>query len=96
MIMEILVKSLTSYPLVTAFVLVGLLMYVATLVAKIFKGRIHASAIAIVFGLILAFIGGKYTGGKHGISDVTLFSGHRPDGRAASSVTSRSWRPPSA
>ncbi|MDJ0930797.1 hypothetical protein [Breoghania sp.] len=39
------------------------------------SSRSSSSAIAIVFGLILAFVGGKYTGGKHGIADVSLFSG---------------------
>ncbi|MEI2388031.1 malonate transporter subunit MadM [Breoghania sp. JC706] len=73
--MDILVHAVTKYPLVTAFVVVGVFMYVASIVAKLFNGRVHSSAIAIVFGLILAFIGGKYTGGKHGIADVSLFSG---------------------
>ncbi|WP_128294177.1 MULTISPECIES: malonate transporter subunit MadM [unclassified Afifella] len=73
--MDILVQAVSKYPLVTAFVVVGLIMWVSTYIGKIFNNRIHASAIAIVIGLILAFVGGKYTGGKHGISDVGLFAG---------------------
>ncbi|PTW60402.1 malonate transporter MadM subunit [Breoghania corrubedonensis] len=73
--MDILIHAVTKYPLVTAFVVVGIIMYVATLIGKIFAGRIHPSAIAIVIGLILAYIGGTHTGGKHGLADVSLFSG---------------------
>ena len=73
--MHIVVEAVSKYPLVTAFVCVGIAMYVATLIAKLFAGRIHASAIAIVIGLVAAYIGGKYTGGKHGLSDIALFSG---------------------
>ncbi|KAA5606127.1 malonate transporter subunit MadM [Roseospira marina] len=65
-----------KYPLVTAFLVVGLITWVAMVVGK--KGtnnRIHGSAIAIVCGLILAYVGGKTTGGKHGIADVSFFSG---------------------
>jgi galactokinase len=42
---------------------------------KITKGRIHSSAIAIFFALVLAYIGGRVTGGSKGLADVTLFTG---------------------
>ena len=38
-------------------------------------GRLHGSAIAIIIGLALAYVGGVSTGGSKGLSDVTLFSG---------------------
>jgi malonate transporter MadM subunit len=38
-------------------------------------GRIHGSAIAIVLGLVLAYVGGIATGGKNGIADIPLFAG---------------------
>ncbi|WP_321340977.1 malonate transporter subunit MadM [Breoghania sp.] len=72
---EVLLHGVTKYPLVTAFVVVGVVMYVAGVVSKAMGGRVHASAIAIVMGLALAYIGGKYAGGKHGLADVGLFSG---------------------
>ncbi|MBK1662980.1 malonate transporter subunit MadM [Rhodospirillum rubrum] len=73
---QIVTKSLTGYPLVTAFVAVGLILWVSGIISKkLTFGRVHASAIAIVIGLILAYIGGVATGGKKGISDITLFSG---------------------
>ena len=73
---DLVLKTLTKYPMITAFVVVGILMWVASIISKKgTNGRLHASAIAIVFGLILAYIGGKYTGGKKGIADVELFTG---------------------
>jgi malonate transporter MadM subunit len=41
----------------------------------VFRGKIHSSAIAIAAGLLLAWLGGELTGGKKGLSDITLFSG---------------------
>jgi malonate transporter MadM subunit len=38
-------------------------------------GRIHGSAIAIVAGLVLAYVGGVMTGGKNGIADIPIFAG---------------------
>lgn len=68
--------ALTSYPLVTAFVVVGSLVWLSYQIsAKATGGKVHGSALAIVAGLILAYIGGKYTGGKKGIADVSVLSG---------------------
>ncbi len=65
-----------DHGLITAFALVGLLMIVSNLAAdKLFAGRIHGSAIAIVVGLILAYAGGVASGGEDGIADIALFSG---------------------
>lgn len=62
--------------LVLAFLIVGIAMYVSNIISKyVTKGRIHSSAIAIIIGLILAYIGGTITGGEKGLADVTLFSG---------------------
>lgn len=62
--------------LVTAFLVVGLTMWLAYLISNKFtKGRIHGSAIAIVLGLVLAYFGGVATGGSKGIADVSLLAG---------------------
>lgn len=62
--------------LIVAFLITGLLMYLSFLVSeKVFKKKIPATAIAIFSGLVLAYIGGKITGGKNGISDIKVFSG---------------------
>ena len=73
--MELVNDVMTSYGLVMAFGIVAVLMWVADKISKATHGRIHGSAIAIVFGLILAFIGGITTGGEKGLSDVSFFSG---------------------
>ena len=75
-ILQIIVKIFTSNGLVMAFLIVGFLSIIADFVsAKITKGRIHASAIAIYIGLMLAYIGGSISGGEKGISDISLFAG---------------------
>ncbi|MFM1654093.1 malonate transporter subunit MadM [Brevibacillus sp. B_LB10_24] len=62
--------------LVTAFALIGIVMYISYQISgKLTKGRIHGSAIAIIFGLILAYLGGISTGGEKGLADLSLFSG---------------------
>ncbi len=75
-ILEIITKLFTSNGLVMAFLFVGFITVVSKLIAdKITHGRIHFSAIAILLGLILAYVGGAITGGKKGISDVAIFAG---------------------
>ena len=42
---------------------------------RLTAGRLHGSAVAIIIGLILAWIGGMMTGGSRGLADVPLFTG---------------------
>ena len=71
-----LMKAAKSDGLIMAFVIVGALTWISYSASKyLTKGRVHGSAIAIIIGLILAYIGGEVTGGKKGISDVAFFSG---------------------
>lgn len=73
---EMLLKDLTHLGLITAFALIALIMWLSTKLSKyLTRGRVHASAIAIIIGLILAWVGGTYTGGQKGITDIALFSG---------------------
>lgn len=70
------VSLFDKYHLVAAFAVIGLAMYVAYWISNNFtRGKLHGSAIAIILGLVLAYIGGITTGGSKGLSDVTLFSG---------------------
>ena len=63
-------------PLVTAFAVVGIIMWLSYYASKYLTfGRVHASAIAIIAGLALAYWGGLATGGKKGIADLQIFSG---------------------
>jgi malonate transporter MadM subunit len=73
---EIIQRVFNDHGLVAAFALVGLVMWVSYVLSKrLTFGRIHGSAIAIVLGLVLAYVGGIATGGKHGIADIPLFAG---------------------
>ena len=52
------IKLITKNGLVAAFIIIGITTWIAYKIGGLTKGRIHGSAIAIFFGLILAYIGG--------------------------------------
>jgi malonate transporter MadM subunit len=62
--------------LITAFVFVGFLVWVSYQIsARLTRGYIHGSAIAITLGLVLAWVGGSMTGGSQGLADISLLAG---------------------
>jgi malonate transporter MadM subunit len=62
--------------LVAAFAVVGALMLISNLASRrLTAGRVHGSAIAIVLGLVLAYVAGLYTGGQKGVADLPVFAG---------------------
>ena len=62
--------------IVTAFLFSGVIILISNFIStKLTKNRLHPSAIAIFFGLVLAYVGGHLTGGEKGLSDVTAFGG---------------------
>ena len=68
--------ALTKYSLVTAFVIVGLVVWFSYEISRrLTKGRMHGSAIAILLGLLLAYLGGSATGGSKGIADINCLAG---------------------
>jgi malonate transporter MadM subunit len=74
--MDILQTTVAAQGLLVAFAVIGAVMFVAYFLSKhLTMGRIHGSAIAIVIGLGLAWIGGAVTGGAKGIADIPLFAG---------------------
>lgn len=76
MILESFRGVLTSHSIIVAFVFVGVVVWLSYLLsAKLTRGRIHGSAIAITVGLVLAWIGGTVTGGEQGLADFTLLAG---------------------
>jgi malonate transporter MadM subunit len=76
MILESLERVLTANALITAFMFVGALVWVSYLIsAKLTRGHVHGSAIAITLGLVLAWYGGLATGGSRGLSDIPLLAG---------------------
>ena len=75
-VIDTLFQVLTKYSLVTAFAVIGMTVWVSYyLSAKLTRGWVHGSSIALLVGLTLAYIGGIKTGGSRGISDVELFAG---------------------
>ena len=75
-VLNIIVDLFVKNGLVMSFLIVGVItMFSNFIAAKVARGRIHASAIAIFLGLILAYIGGRFSGGSKGLSDITMFTG---------------------
>lgn len=69
-------KIAEEQALLLSFALVGALMWLSALISRrLTRGRIHASAIAIVAALALAWWGGVLTGGKKGLADISAFAG---------------------
>ncbi|MBP6715286.1 MAG: malonate transporter subunit MadM [Gemmatimonadaceae bacterium] len=74
--LEILEKAAKDNGLVTAFAVVGAIVLISGIISRrLTFGRVQGSAIAILIGLLLAWIGGKLTGGKNGLADIAVFSG---------------------
>jgi len=74
--MELLTAVLVKKGLITAFLLVGAITaFSYWLSNKLSRGVIHGSAIAIAIGLLMAYLGGTYTGGSRGLADISVFSG---------------------
>ena len=69
------IKLITKNGLVAAFIIIGITTWIAYKIGGLTKGRIHGSAIAIFFGLILAYIGGVVGGGHKGLASIPMFAG---------------------
>lgn len=75
-VLETLSNVLIGNGLITAFAFVGLVVWLSYLVSdRLTAGHIHGSAIAILTGLVLAWVGGVTTGGSTGLADVSVLSG---------------------
>ena len=73
---EIVEKAAKDNGLVAAFAIVGLVMLTSGFISrKLTFGRVQGSAIAILIGLVLAYVGGKISGGTKGLADIAFFSG---------------------
>jgi len=74
--MEMIIKIFTKNGLVMSFMVIGIVMYVSGLLSKMTNKRIAGSAIAIIIGLVLAYIGGTISGkGAGGLGAIPIFSG---------------------
>src|SRR3990172_7814613 len=73
---DVLRAVLIANHLITAFAVVGAIVWLSYfLSAKLTGGKLHGSAIAIMIGLLLAYIGGAATGGDQGIADIKILAG---------------------
>ncbi len=73
---SLLQKLAVENGLVLAFAVVGLVVLLSGAISRhLTFGRIQGSAIAILLGLVLAYVGGRMTGGSKGLADLTYFGG---------------------
>lgn len=76
MFKEAIIAALSNNSIITAFLFVGLVTAFSYWVSNnITNGKIHGSAIAITFGLVLAYIGGYISEGNKGLADISIFTG---------------------
>jgi malonate transporter MadM subunit len=76
MLRDLATDVLTGNALIVAFVFVGVLVWLSYLLSnKLTRGRLHGSAVAIAIGLVLAYVGGRITGGSQGIADIGVLAG---------------------
>ena len=74
--LDIVTSALVKNGLLTAFAVVGVTMWVSyVLSARLTRDHLQGSALAIMLGLLMAYIGGVVTGGKNGVIDFKLLSG---------------------
>lgn len=75
-IFDLLGQVLIRNGLIAAFVFVGVTVWISYFISdRLTRGRIHGSAIAILIGLALAYVGGVTTGGDQGLADVEILAG---------------------
>jgi len=75
-VLDLLGTVLIRNGLVTAFAFVGVTVWLSYLVSnRLTGGRLHGSAIAILVGLLLAYVGGVVTGGDQGLADIEILAG---------------------
>lgn len=75
-ILDLMEQVMSRYGLITAFAVVGITVWVSyQLSTRLTRGHLHGSAIAIMLGLLAAYVGGVVTGGNRGIADLEVFAG---------------------
>ena len=74
--MAILEATLKANSLIFAFAVVGVTVWISyVLSARVTSGRVHGSAIAIIIGLLMAWVVGRSTGGENGVADIPILAG---------------------
>lgn len=76
MVLDTLTQVFERNALITAFAFIGVVVSVSYFLSrKLTRGHLHGSAVAIAIGLVLAYIGGRSTGGSNGLADFSLLAG---------------------
>ena len=75
-VIDLMAQVMSRYGLITAFAIVGITVWVSyQLSGRLTRGHLHGSAIAIMLGLLVAYVGGVVTGGDRGIADLEVLAG---------------------
>lgn len=75
-LLKIVEDIFTGNAFVMSFMLIAIGMGLSAAISKyICRGKIPTSAIAVIVGLIVAYVGGVIAGGDKGIADIAIFSG---------------------
>ncbi|MEW8973697.1 MAG: malonate transporter subunit MadM [Tissierellaceae bacterium] len=72
---DIFTNLFIKYDLIAGFAIVSIVIFISYSIANLVGQKRMGSAIAIVLGLGLSYIGGKITGGSKGIADLSMFTG---------------------
>jgi malonate transporter MadM subunit len=73
---DLLGQVMSRNGLITAFVVVGITVWVSyQLSTRLTRGHLHGSAIAIMLGLLAAYLSGVVTGGSRGVADLEVLAG---------------------
>ena len=75
-VIDLMAQVMSRYGLITAFAIVGITVWVSyQLSGRLTRGHLHGSAIAIMLGLLAAYVGGVVTGGSRGVADLEVLAG---------------------
>ena len=74
--LDLLDKTIQDNSLIAAFAFVGGVIWISNQLAHhLTRGRVAGSAIAVLAGLALAYLGGAVTGKTKGLADISTFGG---------------------
>lgn len=74
--MDIFLNLVEKNGLILGFLVIGIIVAFSELFSKkILNSKIPGSAIAIFLGLVLGYVGGVFTEGEKGLSDIAIFKG---------------------
>jgi Malonate/sodium symporter MadM subunit. len=74
--MDKLLELIEKNGLIFGFVVIGFVFIIGDFLSKnLFRSKVPGSAVSIFLGLVLGYLGGLWSDGEKGISDLSLFAG---------------------